>query len=82
MPIKAIEAAREAGVAPDEFYALKLLDATGLVVVPGSGFGQPDPFAFHVRMTFLPPADQLDCVMEDIAKFHNDFMAQYSPRHQ
>lgn len=78
LPIKAIAAARRAGVAPDEFYALKLLDATGLVVVPGSGFGQPDPYAFHVRTTFLPPADQLEQVAADIAQFHLGFLEQYS----
>ena len=81
LPIKAIAAAREARVAPDEFYALKMLDATGLVVVPGSGFGQPDPYAFHVRTTFLPPAQQLDDVTKAIADFHNAFLEEYSSVH-
>ena len=40
LPKKAIEAAKAAGKAPDAFYALRLLEATGIVVVPGSGFGQ------------------------------------------
>uniref|UniRef100_A0A7S0JGZ5 Aminotransferase class I/classII large domain-containing protein n=1 Tax=Calcidiscus leptoporus TaxID=127549 RepID=A0A7S0JGZ5_9EUKA len=78
LPIKAIAKAREVGLPPDEFYALKLLDATGLVVVPGSGFGQPDPYAFHVRTTFLPPISQLDGVVDDITRFHNSFMDEYS----
>ena len=81
LPIKAIAAAREAGTAPDEFYALKLLDATGLVVVPGSGFGQPDPYAFHVRTTFLPPADQLDAVTQSITAFHTAFIEEYTTVH-
>mmetsp|Transcript_7569 Transcript_7569/g.19843 ORF Transcript_7569/g.19843 Transcript_7569/m.19843 type:complete len:535 (-) Transcript_7569:537-2141(-) len=81
LPIKAIAAAREANIAPDEFYALKLLDATGLVVVPGSGFGQPDPYAFHVRTTFLPPADQLEDVCDAIADFHNAFLDEYGSVH-
>jgi len=81
LPIKAIAAAREARVAPDEFYALKLLDATGLVVVPGSGFGQPDPYAFHVRTTFLPPAHQLEAVARAIAEFHTGFLDEYSSVH-
>jgi len=40
LPQKAIEAAKAAKKAPDAFYALRLLESTGVVVVPGSGFGQ------------------------------------------
>ncbi|KAG6510635.1 hypothetical protein ZIOFF_028663 [Zingiber officinale] len=40
LPQKAIEAAKVINSAPDVFYARRLLDATGIVVVPGSGFGQ------------------------------------------
>ena len=81
LPIKAISAARAAGVPPDEYYALKLLDATGLVVVPGSGFGQPDPYAFHFRTTFLPPDDMLESVCEQMTSFHHAFLAEYASVH-
>ena len=40
LPNKAIEAAKSVKTAPDAFYARRLLNATGVVVVPGSGFGQ------------------------------------------
>jgi aspartate/methionine/tyrosine aminotransferase len=40
LPKKAIEAAKASGKAPDAFYVLRLLEATGIVVVPGSGFRQ------------------------------------------
>lgn len=40
LPEKAIKAAEAAKTAPDAFYARRLLNATGIVVVPGSGFGQ------------------------------------------
>lgn len=40
LPNKAIEAAKSVKTAPDAFYARRLLNATGIVVVPGSGFGQ------------------------------------------
>lgn len=33
---------------PDSFYALELLEKTGLCVVPGNGFGQRDG-TFHFR---------------------------------
>ncbi len=48
LPPKAVEAAKEAGQAPDVFYAFHLLEATGICVVPGSGFGQL-PGTFHFR---------------------------------
>lgn len=40
LPQKAIKAAEAAKTAPDAYYARRLLDATGIVVVPGSGFRQ------------------------------------------
>lgn len=40
LPEKAIKAAEAANKAPDAFYCQRLLSATGVVVVPGSGFGQ------------------------------------------
>lgn len=40
LPQKAIDAAKSVNTAPDGFYARRLLEATGIVVVPGSGFGQ------------------------------------------
>lgn len=40
LPEKAIKAAETEKTAPDAFYCKRLLNATGIVVVPGSGFGQ------------------------------------------
>ncbi len=40
LPKKAHEAAKEKGKKVDEFYCLEMLDATGICVVPGSGFGK------------------------------------------
>ncbi len=77
LPRDAVRAAHEVGVAPDEFYAMQMLEATGLVVVPGSGFGQPDPDSFHVRTTFLPPKEQLDAVIRQVGDFHISFMSKY-----
>ncbi|XP_028063157.1 glutamate--glyoxylate aminotransferase 2-like [Camellia sinensis] len=41
-PPKAIEAAKKAEKVPDVFYCLKLLEATGISTIPGSGFGQKE----------------------------------------
>jgi alanine transaminase len=48
LPQKAIEAAKAAEKAPDAFYALRLLESTGIVVVPGSGFGQVSQLNLYI----------------------------------
>lgn len=45
LPPKAIEDAKKAGKHPDVFYCLKLLEATGISTVPGSGFGQKEGYS-------------------------------------
>lgn len=76
LPPKLQEAARQAKKAPDTFYCLHLLQSTGLVVVPGSGFGQRSG-TFHFRTTILPSEDRIDRVIENIANFHTAFIKQY-----
>jgi len=58
-------------------YCLKLLDATGVVVVPGSGFKQKEG-TWHFRTTFLPPAEKIAGVMERMKVFHTKFLADYA----
>ncbi|MFZ4614939.1 MAG: aminotransferase class I/II-fold pyridoxal phosphate-dependent enzyme [Rectinemataceae bacterium] len=53
----------------DEDWSLALLEATGICVVPGTGFGQR-PGTAHFRTTILPPTDQIREVVERIATFH------------
>eukprot|EP00656_Telonema_subtile_P023115 TRINITY_DN2443_c0_g1_i3.p1 TRINITY_DN2443_c0_g1~~TRINITY_DN2443_c0_g1_i3.p1 ORF type:complete len:164 (-),score=54.22 TRINITY_DN2443_c0_g1_i3:120-611(-) len=77
LPSKAVAAAGAAGKAPDAFYALALLDATGICVVPGSGFGQVDG-TWHFRTTFLPPEDQMDAFVDRLRGFHESFMSKYA----
>lgn len=77
LPKKAVEEALRVGVAADGLYCLELLRATGLVVVPGSGFGQSDG-SWHFRITFLPPEHLLDDVLGRLQAFHTQFMAKYA----
>ena len=70
-------AAAAAGKQADTFYCLEMLDSTGIVVVPGSGFGQKEG-TFHFRATILPPEEDMDNVIVRIADFHNEFVARYS----
>ncbi|KAJ6135090.1 hypothetical protein N7512_000250 [Penicillium capsulatum] len=73
LPAKAVEAAKAENRAADEFYCMRLLDATGVCVVPGSGFGQKEN-TLHFRTTFLAPGTDW---VQRIVKFHAEFMEQY-----
>jgi len=73
LPQKAVDAAKESDRKPDEFYCLQLLDATGICVVPGAGFGQKEN-TLHFRTTFLAPGTDW---VERIVKFHEDFLNKY-----
>ena len=42
----------------DSEFAMELVRQTGVLVVPGSGFGQ-EPGSQHFRMVFLPPEDTI-----------------------
>ena len=53
-------------------YCLALLEATGICVVPGSGFGQP-PGTLHFRTTFLPPKDEILALVGELGAFHQRY---------
>lgn len=76
LPPKAHAAALAAGRLPDLFYCWRLLDATGICVVPGSGFGQAAG-TWHFRTTFLPPEEQMEEVCAAITTFHKQFMDEF-----
>ncbi|KAK8812338.1 hypothetical protein WA158_007572 [Blastocystis sp. Blastoise] len=77
LPEKAILAAKECNMAPDAFYCMQLLENTGIVTVAGSGFGQVKD-SYHVRMTILPPEEDIDEVVNRISLYHQKFLKQYS----
>ncbi|KAL2903360.1 Glutamate--glyoxylate aminotransferase 2 [Bienertia sinuspersici] len=76
LPPRAIEAAKKANKQPDVFYCLKLLEATGISTVPGSGFGQKEG-VFHMRTTILPAEKDMPAIMDSFKKFNDSFMEQY-----
>ncbi|TYZ62524.1 hypothetical protein PybrP1_012706 [[Pythium] brassicae (nom. inval.)] len=73
---KAVAAAQAAGLAPDAFYCMEMLETTGIIVVPGSGFEQEEG-TWHFRSTILPPEEDIDEVIDKTATFHAAFMAKY-----
>ena len=52
----------------DKEFVIELIRETGVVVVPGEGFGQA-PGTKHFRLVFLPPEDQLRTALERIGEF-------------
>ncbi|KAK9066140.1 hypothetical protein SSX86_013461 [Deinandra increscens subsp. villosa] len=76
LPKKAIKAAEEAKKAADAYYAIRLLNATGIVVVPGSGFGQV-PGTWHFRCTVLPQEEKIPAIVSRLSDFHRKFMDEY-----
>ncbi|XP_029464327.1 alanine aminotransferase 2 [Rhinatrema bivittatum] len=77
LPPRAIAAAKDLGMAADMFYCMRLLEETGICVVPGSGFGQKEG-TYHFRMTILPPADKLKVLLEKVNAFHLRFLDEHA----
>lgn len=80
LPHKAVVAAQAAGKTPDTFYCLSLLNATGIVIVPGAGFlinNNEDTKKYYFRGTFLPQEDQMQSFVERFSSFHTRFMDQH-----
>ncbi|MBU2572592.1 MAG: aminotransferase class I/II-fold pyridoxal phosphate-dependent enzyme [Elusimicrobia bacterium] len=69
------EARMKYEAARDSEYCLRLLEETGICVVPGSGFGQL-PGTLHFRTTFLPPKDEIKALVEKMRKFHASYAAK------
>lgn len=68
LPKKFIEEAESLGRHPDLHFCLHLVEETGMITVPGSGFGQEEGTA-HIRMTNLIYDD--DVMDESMDRMHN-----------
>jgi len=77
LPEKALAAAKEAGQSADVFWAFQLLEATGICIIPGSGFGQV-PGTFHFRTTILPQEEMIAEMLGRLREFHEKFLKEYS----
>ncbi|KAM4793339.1 LOW QUALITY PROTEIN: alanine aminotransferase 1 [Cyanocitta cristata] len=77
LPARALAAAKEKNQAPDMFFCMRLLEETGICVVPGSGFGQREG-TFHFRMTILPPTEKLKILLEKLSAFYTKFVKEFS----
>jgi aspartate/methionine/tyrosine aminotransferase len=76
IPEAARKEAKKEGVTPDVFYALSLLDATGICVVPACGFGQREG-RHGFRTTFLPSEEEMSRAVELFRRHHEAFCKKY-----
>jgi aspartate/methionine/tyrosine aminotransferase len=56
----------------DSAYCMRLLEETGICIVPGSGFGQL-PGTLHFRTTFLPPRTEIEEFVSRLKHFHEEY---------
>ncbi|KAI8800858.1 pyridoxal phosphate-dependent transferase [Cladochytrium replicatum] len=77
LPPRAFSEAKSKNVQPDEMYCMELLNATGVCMIAGSGFGQEDG-TWHFRTTFLPPEEEVDGFVERVGAFHRKFLEKYA----
>ncbi|TVU09663.1 hypothetical protein EJB05_43152, partial [Eragrostis curvula] len=76
LPSRAVKAAKAEGVSPDIFYAHRLLDSTGIAVVPGSGFHQVAGTS-HIRCAILPDEEKIEAMIPRLKAFHEAFMNEF-----
>jgi hypothetical protein len=77
IPKKAVAHAAKQNMAADEFWCLELVEKTGIVCVPGSGFGQ-EPGTFHFRITILPAMKTLESMLVMLKEFQMAFQSSWS----
>ena len=63
--------ARRFNITSDKIFARDLLEATNILVVPGSGFDWPKPN--HFRIVMLPEAEELRAAMQRLGDFLRDY---------
>jgi len=70
---KFLDHAKKEGLAPDYLYCLDMVNETGIMTVPGSGFGQL-PDTYHFRITNLVnPTDRMAQVLGNLETFNDAF---------
>lgn len=75
LPKHLMDAAEASGQSADFKYCMALLEQTGIVTVPGSGFGQ-EPGTLHVRTTILPPENEMEILKKRWSDFHASYIQQ------
>ena len=61
---------------PDNHFVAELIKETGVVVVPGTGFGQV-PGTQHFRVVFLPNEEILERAYNAIGDFYHKYLQKF-----
>ncbi|XP_017278019.1 alanine aminotransferase 2 [Kryptolebias marmoratus] len=77
LPPKAIQRAKEAGMEPDTFYCLRLVEEAGLLISPGCEFGQKEA-TYHIRFCIMTPQDTMVEILKRLSNFHTKFVKEFS----
>lgn len=77
LPQRALEHAESEGMEGDQFWCMELVEKTGIVCVPGSGFGQKEGTS-HFRITILPPTPMLKDMLRRLGEFQEKFTKEWA----
>ena len=73
--------ALEKGIHPDMLFCIELLDNTGIVAVPGSGFGQKEGTC-HIRLTnLISPKEEMILMTKKLKNFCSEYFTESSSKH-
>jgi aspartate/methionine/tyrosine aminotransferase len=74
----AIKEAEKRKVEPDFLYCLDMVNETGIMTVPGSGFVQKDG-EYHFRITNLVcPTEKMQETLDRLVEFNKKFYEKYA----
>jgi alanine transaminase len=74
---KFIAEAKKQGKEPDFIYCMDMVNQTGIMTVPGSGFKQA-PGTHHFRITNLvTPTSKMEQVLENLRVFNDKWHASH-----
>lgn len=74
---KFIDQCNAEGVQPDFKYCMDMVEETGIMTVPGSGFGQA-PGTYHFRITNLvTPTSRMQEVLGKLVEFNRKWQARH-----
>jgi len=78
LPQSVIDLAKNANQEPSEYFCKEMLEATGIITVPGSGFGQ-NPDTYHFRMSLLLwDLNEFAEMLESMKNFINKFFTEHT----
>uniref|UniRef100_A0A3B5R7M2 alanine transaminase n=1 Tax=Xiphophorus maculatus TaxID=8083 RepID=A0A3B5R7M2_XIPMA len=75
LPPKAIEKAK-AGLQPDTFYCMRLLEEAGVLFSPGTEYGQMEG-TYHISFCIMTPTDTMEEILKRLSTFHKQFMREF-----